>query len=390
MFRNKSINKNIQKIKETPIMEIANFGRKFSKDTGKVVYPAWFGEGNIPTNKVIYNETIKSLKKGKTFYTYQNGLPNVREAIANYMNKTFNVETSPVQHSLVNGGMLGIKISCEIILEKGDEVVIVGPVWPNIRSAVILREAKIKEVNLDFDDIWRLDLNKLFKAVTNKTKLLFINSPNNPTGWMISTDEQKSILEHIRKCNCWLIADEVYHRIVYNCRAAPSFLNFSCPEDKLIVINSSSKSFNMTGWRVGWITHPKFLNDHIAKLVQISTTGVPEFLQDGFVNALTNNETIVDTVVSNLSITRDYVYKRIKDWGKIKTSKPVAAFYYFLKINAINDSIKYCKYLVEKTQVGLAPGIAFGQSGEGFVRLCFAADKKFLNKILNKLERELS
>ena len=134
--------------------------------------------------------------------------------------------------------MLGIKICCEIVLEKGDEVVIVGPVWPNIRSSVVLREAVINEVSLDFDKTWTLDLNKLLNAITDKTKLVFINSPNNPTGWMLNSSEQQIILDHVRKKNCWLLADEVYHRIVYQGNASPSFLSLSEPEDILLVVIS--------------------------------------------------------------------------------------------------------------------------------------------------------
>ena len=141
----------------------------------------------------------------------------------------FDVKTSPYQHSIVNGGMLGIKICCEIILEKGDEVVIVGPVWPNIRSSVVLREAVINEVSLDFDKTWTLDLNKLLNAITDKTKLVFINSPNNPTGWMLNSSEQQIILDHVRKKNCWLLADEVYHRIVYQGIASVSYKHLTLP-----------------------------------------------------------------------------------------------------------------------------------------------------------------
>ena len=385
-----SINKNILQIKETPIMEIANYGRNFTKETGKIVYPAWFGEGNISTDKLIYNETINALKAGETFYTYQNGIPEVREEISKYMNDMFDVKTSPYQHSIVNGGMLGIKICCEIILEKGDEVVIVGPVWPNIRSSVVLREAVINEVSLDFDKTWTLDLNKLLNAITDKTKLVFINSPNNPTGWMLNSSEQQIILDHVRKKNCWLLADEVYHRIVYQGNASSSFLSLSEPEDKLLVINSSSKSFNMTGWRVGWITHPEYLGEHIAKLVQISTTGVPEFIQKGFIEALKNHEFLVEEVMKNLHVSRDFVYNKMKHWTKLKINKPASAFYFFFKANDAKDSISFCKNLIKKTQVGLAPGVAFGKTGDNFLRLCFAADVKFLENILNRLEEEFN
>ena len=384
------LSKSVIGIKETPIMEIANFGRAYSKETGKEVLAAWFGEGNKPTKNIIYNETIKSLNNGNTFYTYQNGLPKIREALSNYMNNVFDLDTIPENHSLVTGGMLGIKIICDMLIEKGDEVVIVGPVWPNIRSSVILKEGKIKEVNLKLTDKWDLDFKELFSAVSDKTKMVFINSPSNPTGWMLTEEEQEKIISFLRKKNCWLISDEVYHQIVYDRDNSSSFLKFSRPDDKLIVINSSSKSFNMTGWRIGWLSHPENLGSHIAKLVQISTTGVPEFLQEGFFSALTNYKSIVSEVKNDLKKSRDFLFKRTKNWSKIQMPYTNAAFYSFFKVKDMNDSIQFAKYLIEKTQVGLAPGVAFGKSGEGHLRLCFASDLNYLEKILSRLEKEFA
>ena len=384
------LTKSVIGIKETPIMEIANFGRSYAKKTGKEVYAAWFGEGNKPTKKIIFNETIKSLNNGKTFYTYQNGLPKIREALSNYMNDVFDLNTIPENHSLVTGGMLGIKIICDMLIEKGDEVVIVGPVWPNIRSSVILKQGKIKEVNLKLSDKWYLDFEELFSAISNKTKMVFINSPSNPTGWMLTEEEQEKIISFIRKKNCWLISDEVYHQIVYDRDNSSSFLQFSRPNDKLIVINSSSKSFNMTGWRIGWLSHPENLGAHIAKLVQISTTGVPEFLQEGFFSALINYKSIVAEVKNDLKKSRDFLFQKTKNWSKIQMPYTNAAFYSFFKVKDMKDSVKFAKYLIEKTQVGLAPGVAFGESGEGHLRLCFASDLKYLENIISRLEKELA
>ena len=384
------LTKSVLDINETPIMEIANFGRSYSRDTGKKIYAAWFGEGNQSTNEIIFNETIKSLRDGKTFYTYQNGIPKIREALSNYMNDVFSLNISAENNSLVTGGMLGIKIICDMLIEKDDEVVIVGPVWPNIRSSVILKQGKVKEISLRLKNKWQLDLNELFDSISDKTKMVFINSPSNPTGWMLTESEQEEITAYIRKKNCWLIADEVYHQIVYDREVSPSFLQHAKADDKLIVINSSSKSFNMTGWRIGWLSHPKFLGEHIAKLVQISTTGVPEFLQEGFLSALINYKSIVKDVKNGLKQSRDLVFERTKNWGKIYMPVTNAAFYSFFKVKDMNNSIEYAKYLIEKTQVGLAPGIAFGKSGEGHLRLCFASDLNYLEKILNRLEKELS
>ena len=146
----------------------------------------------------------------------------------------------------------------------------------------------------------------------------------------------------------------------------------------------------MTGWRVGWITHPEYLGEHIAKLVQISTTGVPEFIQKGFIEALKNHQFLVEDVMKNLHVSRDFVYNKMKHWNKLKINKPESAFYFFFKVNDAKDSISFCKNLIKKTQVGLAPGVAFGKSGNNFLRLCFAADVKFLENILNRLEEEFN
>ena len=290
-----SLNPEILSFKETAIMEVANFGRNFQKETGKHVYPAWFGEGDTETSKLIYDKTIESLVKGKTFYTYQNGIQELRSEISRYMNEIFNINTKPENHSVVTGGMMGLRLICDLIIDSGDEVVMVGPVWPNIRSSVLLKKGNIKEISLQLKDgEWFLDYDKLIRSITSKTKMVFVNSPGNPTGWEMPKSQQERLLNHTRDVGCWLVADEVYHQITYNDLPSPSFLESYLASDKLIVINSSSKSFNMTGWRIGWITHPEELSSHIAKLVQITTTGVPEFLQDGLIAALQNYKIITN------------------------------------------------------------------------------------------------
>ena len=178
-----NLNKEIILFKETAIMEIANFGRQYEFDTGKKIYPAWFGEGDTPTSKVINKETIHSLNEGKTFYTYQNGIPNLRSEISKYMNNVFNVNTKPENHSVVTGGMMGLRLICDLIIGDGDEVVMVGPVWPNIRSSVLLKNGKIKEIALELkNNEWEINFNYLINSITSKTKMVFVNSPGNPTG----------------------------------------------------------------------------------------------------------------------------------------------------------------------------------------------------------------
>ena len=382
-----SLNPEILSFKETAIMEVANFGRNFQKETGKHVYPAWFGEGDTETSKLIYDKTIESLVKGKTFYTYQNGIQELRSEISRYMNEIFNINTKPENHSVVTGGMMGLRLICDLIIDSGDEVVMVGPVWPNIRSSVLLKKGNIKEISLKLKDgEWVLDYDKLIRSITSKTKMVFVNSPGNPTGWEMPKSQQERLLNHTRDVGCWLVADEVYHQITYNDLPSPSFLESSLASDKLIVINSSSKSFNMTGWRIGWITHPEELSSHIAKLVQITTTGVPEFLQDGLTAALQNYKIITNELRMNLKKSRDIMFNRLVSWNQVECSVPNAAFYAFFKVKGVKDSLEFSKKLILETNVGVAPGIAFGQSGEGHIRICFAAKESFINQIMDRLE----
>lgn len=382
-----SLNPEILSFKETAIMEVANFGRNFQKETGKYVYPAWFGEGDTETSKLIYDKTIESLVKGKTFYTYQNGIQELRSEISRYMNEIFNINTKPENHSVVTGGMMGLRLICDLIIDSGDEVVMVGPVWPNIRSSVLLKKGNIKEISLQLKDgEWLLDYDKLIRSITSKTKMVFVNSPGNPTGWEMPKSQQERLLNHTRDVGCWLVADEVYHQITYNDLPSPSFLESSLASDKLIVINSSSKSFNMTGWRIGWITHPEELSSHIAKLVQITTTGVPEFLQDGLIAALQNYKIITNELRINLKKSRDIMFNRLVSWNQVECSVPNAAFYAFFKVKGVKDSLEFSKKLILETNVGVAPGIAFGQSGEGHIRICFAAKESFINQIMDRLE----
>ena len=183
----KNLNKEILSFKETEIMEVANFGRNYQLQTGKKVYPAWFGEGDTPTDPIIYNETINSLIQGKTFYTIQNGIPNLRLEISKYMNDVFSINTKPENHSVMTGGMMGLRLICDLIISENDEVVMTSPVWPNIRSSVLLKKGIIKEVSIKLDEKgWDLDFTALIDAITPSTKMVFINSPSNPTGWVIT------------------------------------------------------------------------------------------------------------------------------------------------------------------------------------------------------------
>jgi aspartate/methionine/tyrosine aminotransferase len=289
--------------------------------------------------------------------------------------------------------MQAILLCCQMLLDPGDNIVIVSPIWPNITSATRLMRGEPKYVALDRqkDGSWKLDLQKVFDAVDERTRAIFINSPGNPTGWTMSSDEQHALLQFTRQRGLWIMADEVYARLIYTRRPdgrqiAPSFLELAEPDDALLVLNSFSKPWAMTGWRLGWLTHPAQLGAEIAKLVQINTSGVPAFLQRGAIAALEKGDAFVDQMVERCRAGRELVFQRLSALPQVTIARPEAAFYSFFSVEGVNDTMAFCKKLAKEYKVGLAPGEAFAVGGQGNIRLCFASGAARLSKGLDRLE----
>ena len=258
----------INDLEETGIMKI------FLHGVGrKDVIPFWAGEGDVATPDFICDAVNRSLAAGETMYSHSRGIPEMREALAAYMTRTFGVPVGEERISLTTSGMVAIVVAVQMAAGPGDEVVVLGPVWPNIYSVVEVAGASVRHAGLTQDaDGWRLDLDHLFAQVTARTTAIFVNSPGNPTGWVITPEQQRRLLAFARERGIWLIVDEVYHNLVFDRDVAPSFLQVADPEDRLLVVNSFSKSWLMTGWRLGWLTHPASLADVSTKLIQVITS----------------------------------------------------------------------------------------------------------------------
>ena len=360
------------------------------------VVPLWFGEGDLVTPDFVRDAAAKALAAGETFYTWQRGLPELRSALSAYTERLYGIKCGPERLSLTTGGMQAILLCCQLLLDPGDNVVIVSPIWPNITSATRLMRGEPRYVALDrrSDGGWKLDLQKVFDAVDERTRAIFVNSPGNPTGWTISSDEQRALLGFARKCGLWIMADEVYARLTYTPRAdgrlvAPSFLEQAAPDDALLVLNSCSKPWAMTGWRLGWLTHPPALGEEFAKLVQINTSGVPAFLQRGAIAALEKGDGFVAQMVELCRAGREQVFQRLSAHPRIRIARPDAAFYFFFSVDGVSDTMAFCKKLAKEYKVGLAPGEAFAAGGQGNIRLCFASRAETLSKGLDRIEAAL-
>jgi aspartate/methionine/tyrosine aminotransferase len=371
---------------ETPITEVAMtvFG-------DPDVVPLWFGESDLVTPDFVRDAAAHGLQAGETFYTWQRGIPDLRLALSAYTERLYGIKC-PIDHvTVTTGGMQAILLVCQILLDPGDNIVIVSPIWPNITSATKLMRGEPRYAALDRkpDGSWALDLQKLFDTVDDRTRAIFVNSPANPTGWTMSREEQQALLDFARKRGIWIMADEVYARLIYSRPVAPSFLELAGPDDPVIVLNSFSKPWAMTGWRIGWLTHPAALGDQFAKLVQINTSGVPSFLQRGAVAALEKGEGFLGEMVDRCRAGGELVFQRLSAQPRITIARPDAAFYAFFSIDGVTDTLAFCKTLAKDYKVGLAPGEAFGPGGQGNVRLCFAAGADRLSRGLDRIEAAL-
>ncbi len=352
---------------ESGIVELMNFARG-----REGLIPLWVGEGDLPTPSFIAEATAASLAAGETFYTWQRGIPELREALARYYGRHFGGSYRAEEFIACSSGMHAIQLALDAVAGPGDEVVYLSPAWPNFAAAAAIAGARPVPVVLDdTDNGWALDIEKLAAAITPATKALFVNTPSNPTGWVADRATLAAILALARARGLWVVADEIYALFSYGAARAPSFLDVAGPEDRLIFVNSFSKNWSMTGWRIGWLkVHPE-LQQVFENLVQYSSSGTPAFLQRGAVAALDHGDAFVASQVERAAHARAILCDRLAATGRVHLAPPAGAFYLFFRIDGVSDSRAAAFDMVERANVGLAPGAAFGAGGEGYFRLCF-------------------
>ena len=328
------------------------------------VIPLWFGESDLPTPGFICEAAARAMRAGHTFYTFKRGIPELRRALARYLEGLYRRPLNAERIIVTSSGMSGIMFMAQALIEAGDNMVILSPVWPNIRDAVTVLGGEARAVALEPTNAggWRLDLERLMAACDGKTRAIFVNSPGNPTGWTMRRDEQQELLAFARRRGIWLIADEVYGRIVYSgAPAAPSFLDLAEPEDRVVVINSFSKAWAMTGWRLGWMVAPQ------------------EMI------AVVEGESFIASMVERCRAGRDLVVAGLQRFPRIRVAAPEGAFYAFARVEGMTDSLAFAKEVLASVKVGVAPGAAFGLGGEGHIRLCFASAPERLAAALDRL-----
>ncbi|NCC22093.1 MAG: aminotransferase class I/II-fold pyridoxal phosphate-dependent enzyme [Alphaproteobacteria bacterium] len=346
------------------------------------------GEGDVSTPDFITEAGIDALRAGKTFYGPPLGLPEMRRTLSDYYRDVFGFDLPPERMVLTPSGTAAMHLAMMAVCDKDDEVIAVTPLWKNLLCAIQLQEAHTKEVCLrENGGSWSLDLQELFDAVTPITRAIIINSPNNPTGWMMDTDDMRTIMEFARERGIWVISDEVYGRMAYGIRRAPSFLDVADPDDRLIVINSFSKNWAMTGWRMGWMVVPEEAEKRIYDLVLYDYLCPQAFSQFAGMQALRNGEAFLSSQMAWYRQARDIVYDRFAQWGNIVSTPPDATFYAFFRVEGEESCFNLCRRLIDEAGLCLAPGCAFGKEACGYVRMCFAVSEPKLLDALGRLER---
>ena len=386
-------------LEESMIRQVANAGMGRSD-----VLKFWFGESDEVTPAFIRDAAIASLQQGETFYAHNLGLPELREAIAHYASGLRTVGAAPIgaeRVAVTSGGVNALMLAVQALVDSGDEVVALTPVWPNLTAQPAIMGAIVKCVSLKpVEGEWQLDLAELLAAITPKTKLLIVNAPNNPTGWTLTRSEQEVILAHCRNTGTWILADEVYERLYFEPTlngAAPSFLDIATPEDRLVVAHSFSKSFLMTGWRLGWLVMPPAMTLHMGKLVEFNTSCAPVFIQRAALVAIERAADITPRVVAHLKACRDTLVPLLQAVPGVQVASAKGGMYAFFRLqdqSRFGDSLSTAKRLVAEAGLGLAPGNAFmvnpGPEAQGWLRWCFASqDMGRLTQGVGRLEHWL-
>jgi aspartate/methionine/tyrosine aminotransferase len=374
----------VQALGASKIREVTNEGMG-----RKDLLAFWVGEPDEPTPQFIRQAGIDSIAAGELFYTYNLGIPELRRQVAAYVSRLHR-QTSMDEVAITSSGVSALMLVSQLLIDPGDRVVEVVPLWPNLQEIPKILGAEVVTVPLEFSSSgWQLNLQKLLENLTAKTKALYLNSPNNPTGWTISREDQRAILEHCRRHGIWIFADDAYERLYYEGGVAPSFLDIASPEDRLISTNTFSKSWLMTGWRLGWVILPPGMAGDLAKLVEYNTSCAPVFVQRAGTVAVRDGEPVVARTLERFRKARDFLFEELRRTERIRIAKPRGAMYAFFGVEGMTDSLAFCKRVLREQGLGLAPGAAFGPEGEGYVRWCFASGEERLAEGVKRLRRGL-
>ena len=379
-----SLAKSLADIQPSRIRELANL--VFDMDD---VLQLHFGESNMPTPQYIKDAATKAMDEGYLFYTENAGLPGLRGAISEKYSQIHRVALDPRTEIVITAsGVQALNVAIRCVIDPGDEALVLSPNWPNASAIVNLFGGRAVEMPFRSESgRFQIDFQALEQAITPRTKLLAYTSPSNPLGWTATVEDQRRLLDFCRNHGFWLLADEVYERIYYRGEVAPSILRLCTRDDAVIVAQSFSKTYCMTGWRLGWIVSRQDLAFKAAQLNEFIVSHAASMVQRAGEIALGGSEQAVADMVGVLHERAIYCYQALSDLKAVQIAEPEGAFYLFPKIEGVSDSFSFARRLLEGEKVSVAPGVAFGNGGEGSIRVCSASDMSVLEPAMERIRR---
>jgi aspartate aminotransferase len=371
-----------QAVPQSRIRELADIA--FSMEG---VLKLYFGESNLPTPQYIKNAATLALEQGYTFYTENAGLPALRDAIARKYKELHYIDLDPASEIVVTAsGVQALNVCIRCVLDPGDEALVLTPAWPNGSAIIRMFSGIPREIPLMLRGRrYQINFDRLESVLTPRTRLLVYTSPSNPLGWVASPEEQETLLEFCRRHRLWLLADEVYERIYYQGDVAPSILRRCTRNDAVMVVQSFSKSYCMTGWRLGWLVSRTDAAKKATELNEFIISHAPAMAQRAGEIALREGEPELRAMLAQLRDNLALCSEALSSMEGVVLPEPEGAFYLFPKIEGLTDSFEFCRSLLLEARVGLAPGIAFGAGGEGSVRICYAANREVLQPAMSRL-----
>jgi aspartate aminotransferase len=373
-------------IRDLPTENIAELAVR-AQQLGDVI-PLWYGEGDLVTPAFVREAAKQALDEGRTFYIpTMRGLPALSEALSAYQSALHGVPIGIERSTVTPGGMQALLLAFELIVDLGQNVVYVEPQWPNIHNLIHLSGGEPRPVPLVVaDGDWRLDLDRVKAACDARTRAIVFSTPANPTGWVASQEDLEALLAFGRERGIWIVSDEVYGRLYFDGRVAPSILQVAEPEDLVLSINSFSKAWAMTGWRVGWLTHPASVAPELAAMTQYMNSGTAGILQAGALAALTHGEDLVQQMRERCRNGVDLAYETLSQLADVRLpAKPRGGMYAFFSLASEPDSGAACRRILDASRVGLAPGYLFGETSRSHLRMCICRNPVQLQTALGRM-----
>lgn len=386
----------LERMTPSAIRELHNFGEQLRVERPDGDFIALhFGEGDLGTPEFIVEAGVAAMRAGHVLYENNAGRPDLVAELAHHFQARLDVPLTPQHFVVTCGGVQAILLTMLGLVVPGDDVINITPAWPNFREGAVIAGATVHDLPLTFDPeggAFRLEMGRLAALAERlpRLRVIIANTPANPTGYLMTPDEKEALLAFCRERGVTLVADEMYDRIVFVDDPGPSFLQLRRGGDQLVVINGFSKTYAMTGWRLGYLVTDPPLATRLAQMQEFVTSCAPAMAQVAAITALRDGEAYVRQSCERYHSLRDVVLEGLRAIPGVTVARPDGAFYTFFRAPGSEESLSFCKALLLETGLFLAPGVAFGGGGEGWLRLCFAKEPAVLRDALARLERFLA